>query len=98
MSRIILSDRGSFLGKSGEQFRITRKDEPDVLVPARKVEQILILGSGISVSSDAIQMADELGVEVVFAIYYGKPVARPIPAPLGGSVKTCSETLRLYFL
>ncbi|OPY55377.1 MAG: hypothetical protein A4E49_00444 [Methanosaeta sp. PtaU1.Bin112] len=48
MSRIILSDRGSFLGKSGEQFRITRKDETDVLVPARKVEQIMVLGSGIS--------------------------------------------------
>ncbi len=60
MSRIILSDRGSFLGKSGEQFRVTRKDEPEVLVPARKVEQILVLGSGISVSSDAIEMADEL--------------------------------------
>ena len=26
MSRIILTDRGSFLGKSGEQFRISRKD------------------------------------------------------------------------
>ena len=88
MSRIILSDRGSFLGKSGEQFRITRKDEPEVLVPARKVEQILVLGSGISVSSDAIGMADELGTEIGFASYYGKPLARLIPASLGGTVKT----------
>jgi hypothetical protein len=32
--RIILSERGSFLGKSGELFRITRKDEPEVLIPA----------------------------------------------------------------
>jgi hypothetical protein len=47
MSRIILSDRGSFLGKSGEQFHIIRKDWPDVLVPARKVQQILVLGKGI---------------------------------------------------
>jgi CRISPR/Cas system-associated endonuclease Cas1 len=61
MTRIILSDRGTYLGKSGDQFRISRKDEPDVLSPARKVEQILVLGSGISVSSDAIEMADELG-------------------------------------
>ncbi len=91
MSRIILSDRGSFLGKSGEQFRITRKDEPEVLVPARKVEQILVLGSGISVSSDAIWMADELGTEIVFASYYGKPLARLIPASLGGTVKTRRE-------
>ena len=67
MSRIILSDRGSFLGKSGEQFRITRKDGPEVLVPARKVQQILVLGSGISVSSDAVEMADQLGTEIVFA-------------------------------
>ncbi len=73
------------MGKSSEQFRITRKDLPDVLVPARGVEQILVLGSGISVSSDAIQMADELGVEVVFASYYGTPMARLIPASLGGT-------------
>ncbi len=33
MSRIILSDRGSFLGKSGEQFRVTRKDEPGCSSP-----------------------------------------------------------------
>ena len=91
MSRIILSDRGSFLGKSGEQFRITRKDEPEALVPARKVEQILVLGSGISVSSDAIWMADELGTEILFASYYGKPLARLIPASLGGTVKTRRE-------
>ncbi len=96
MSRIILSDRGSFLGKSGEQFRVTRKDEPDVLVPARKVEQILVLGSGISVSSDAIEMADELGVEIVFASYYGKPRARLIPASLGGTVKTRREQYHAY--
>jgi len=91
MSRIILSDRGSFLGKSGEQFRITRKDEPEVLIPARKMEQILVLGSGISVSSDAIEMADSLGVEIVFASYHGKPLARLVPATLGGTVRTRRE-------
>jgi CRISPR-associated protein Cas1 len=91
MPRIILSDRGEFLGKSGEQFRIARKEGSDVLVPARKVEQILILGSGITVSSDAIEMANEMGVEMVFANYYGKPQARLIPARLGGTVKTRRE-------
>lgn len=96
MSRIILSDRGSFLGKSGEQFRITRKDEPEVLVPARKVEQIMVLGSGISVSSDAIEMADDLGVEIVFASYYGKPKSRLIPASLGGTVRTRREQYHAY--
>lgn len=96
MSRIILSDRGSFLGKSGEQFRITRKEEPEVLIPARGVEQILILGSGISVSSDAIDMANDLGVEIAFASYYGKPLARLIPASLGGTVKTRREQYYAY--
>jgi len=96
MSRIILSDRGTFLGKSSEQFRISRKDLPDVLVPARGVEQILVLGSGISISSDAVQMADELGVEVVFANFYGKPLARLIPASLGGTVKTRREQYSAY--
>jgi CRISP-associated protein Cas1 len=96
MTRIILSDRGTYLGKSGDQFRISRKDEPDVLSPARKVEQILVLGSGISVSSDAIEMADELGVEIIFASYYGKPLSRLIPASFGGTVRTRREQYLAY--
>jgi len=96
MSRIILTDRGSFLGKSGEQFRISRKDEPEVLIPARKVEQITIMGSGISISSDAVEMADQMGAEIVFASYYGRPLARLIPASLGGTVKTRREQYRAY--
>lgn len=96
MPRIILSDRGTFLGKTGEQFRVLRRDEPDILIPARKVDQILVLGSGISVSSDAIEMANELGVEIVFASYYGKPLARLIPATMGGTVRTRREQYRAY--
>jgi hypothetical protein len=38
MTHIILSERGSFLGKSSEQFRVSRKDEEDILFAARKVE------------------------------------------------------------
>jgi len=72
MPRIILSDRGTFLGKTGEQFRVLRKDEPEILIPARKVDQILVLGSGISVSSDAIEMANELGVEIASSAFYNR--------------------------
>lgn len=96
MPRIILSDRGTFLGKTGEQFKVLRRDEPDILIPARKVDQILVLGSGISVSSDAIEMANELGVEIVFASYYGKPLARLIPASIGGTVRTRREQYHAY--
>lgn len=96
MTRIILSDRGAFLGKSGEQFRISRKDDPAVLRPARDVEQITIMGSGISISSDAIALADQMGVELVFTSYYGKPLSRLIPASLGGTVKTRREQYLAY--
>lgn len=96
MPRIIISDRGTFLGKTGEQFKVLRKDKPDILIPARKVDQIIVLGSGISVSSDAIQMANALGVEIVFASYYGKPLARLIPATIGGTVKTRREQYHAY--
>jgi hypothetical protein len=34
--RIILSERGTFLGKSSEQFRIIRKDRPKALISVRK--------------------------------------------------------------
>jgi len=41
-------------------------------------------------------MANELGVEIVFASYYGKPLARLIPATLGGTVKTRREQYYAY--
>lgn len=56
----------------------------------------MVLGSGISVSSDAVEMADDLGVEIVFASYYGKPKARLIPASLGGTVRTRREQYHAY--
>ena len=51
MPRIILSEHGAFLSKSGEQFRITRKDEQEVLIPAQEGgARSRVLGRGISVS------------------------------------------------
>jgi CRISPR-associated protein Cas1 len=41
-------------------------------------------------------MADELGVEIVFASYFGRPLARLIPASLGGTVKTRREQYYAY--
>jgi len=67
-----------------------------VLIPARNVEQITIMGSGISISSDAVEMADQMGTEIVFASYYGRPLARLIPASLGGTVRTRREQYRAY--
>lgn len=97
MTRLILTERGTYLGKTSEQFRIRVPNEKDVLRPAKKVDQIIVLGRGISVSADAIQLANENNVDMLFLSYYGKPIARIIPAKLGGTVKTRREQYLAYY-
>jgi CRISPR/Cas system-associated endonuclease Cas1 len=53
-----------------------------------------VLGSGIY--SDAVEMANQLGVEIVFASYFDRPQARLIPTSLGGTVKTHRVQYKAY--
>ncbi len=97
MSRLILTERGTYLGKSSEQFRISRKDKKDEARSAKGIDQIVIIGKSVSLSSDAIFLANENNIDILFLSYSGKPVARLIPAKLGGTVKTRREQYLSYY-
>ncbi|MHC1568699.1 MAG: CRISPR-associated endonuclease Cas1 [Candidatus Syntropharchaeia archaeon] len=96
MSRLILTERGTFLGKTGEQFKILRKEKKDETKPAINIDQIVIIGRSISISSDAVHLANDNNIDILFLSYSGKPIARLIPARMGGTVKTRREQYLAY--
>lgn len=53
--------------------------------PARKVAKIVISRPG-SISSGAVELATEHGIDIVYLGKYGKPYARVYPSKLGGPV------------
>lgn len=94
--RLILEDYGLFLGKSGNLFTVYQKGEKIKETSADKVEQIIIMGNGISLSSDAFLLASQKGIDVVFLDSLGRAKYRLLPAEFGGTVITRREQYRAY--
>ena len=65
MRTLLLSGYGLKLTTSGRTFRISSKDEKRYVSPA-DVDQILVSTSGVSISSSAVRLAMDYGIEIVF--------------------------------
>lgn len=65
MKTLMISGYGVKLSSSGRTFRISSKDERREISPA-DVDQIVISTSGVSVSSSAVRLAMNHGIEIVF--------------------------------
>ena len=72
--RIIIDEYGVRIGKRGERFIIQCKDQT-YEQSARDVTQIA-LTSGSSITTDAILLATEFGVDILISQRNGSPVAR----------------------
>lgn len=90
---LVLSEFGARLGKSGERLVVKRQEKPPVEFPARDVRNILITGQGISVSSDAVRLATEHGVDLTFMSISGEPFAKMIPVESFGKARRRREQL-----
>ena len=93
--QIILNDFGSFLGKKGDRFVIKIKDEKKEFAVS-KIDQILI-AAGSSISTDAIKLALQNEIDIVFLSGYGRPLGRIFPCKLGGTTLTRKKQLEAYY-
>ena len=66
MTIVVVSDFGSYIGKSKEQFRITHgmSEKPVSFIPAVKVKGILI-DTKVTISSGAFQLLRNHGIPVI---------------------------------
>lgn len=94
--QVIIDDYGAFLGKKGERFVVHHKEKPADEFPAESVEQILIIAAS-SVSTEAVKMAAERDIDIVYLSRIGKPFARVYPCRLGGTTLTRKCQLEAYF-
>lgn len=84
--QLIIDNFGAFLGKKGNRFVVKNGEEKQEF-SAENVTQIII-SSASSVSTDAIKLATEYGIDVVYTNYFGMPYARIYPCKLGGTTLT----------
>ena len=72
--QLVINTFGAHLRRQGDRFLVKAK-ERELAVSAHKVQSILIT-TGISLSSDALQLASEHNVDVVFLDRNGQPFSR----------------------
>jgi CRISPR-associated protein Cas1 len=96
-SHLVVSDFGSFLGKKGERLVVKRAGEVVLEAPFHDVEQVSILGSGVTLSTDVIKECSRQGIQLNFVSGSGDPYAKLVSPALTGTVVTRREQLLAYF-
>lgn len=79
--KLIINSEGVYLSKIGDCFCL-KKDGQKQEIAAKKVEQILITIS-TALTTDAIELAVENNIDIVFLKKYGKPFARVWHSKMG---------------
>ena len=79
--KLIINTPGIYLAKRGECFLLQKGEEKQEF-SSRKVEQILIT-TAAAISTDAIELAIENNIDIVFLKYNGKPLGRIWHSRLG---------------
>ena len=72
--QLVLNTYGAYLSRRGELFQVKVKDQ-STEISARKVSSILI-STGAAFSSDAVQLAVEKNIDILFLDKYGDPFGR----------------------
>ena len=95
--RFLVVDRhGVFLGKHSERLRVSRNGQVLEEVPLLDLEQVLVLGNGVALSSDAVRACTERGIPIAFLSPRGRVYARVVSPEMGGTVRTRREQVLAY--
>jgi CRISPR-associated protein Cas1 len=90
---LILTTFGTYLHRQGEMFLIKIKEQKQE-ISSRKVRSIVIT-TGASLSTDAIQLAIEKNIDIVFLDSLGQPYGRVWHGRPGSTIAIRREQLRL---
>lgn len=93
---LIVSNYGSFIGKTSERLVVKEKGKVVQEVPFFDLKQVTITTAGAALSSDAIRMCMEYGVQINFLSSTGQPYAKISSPQLTATVQTRREQLMAY--
>ena len=85
---LIVDQFGAYVGKHSERLQVKCKGELLVEAPLLTLDNVLVIGKGISISADALALCAEHGVPVHCVSSRGEPYAALYAAGLGGTVQT----------
>lgn len=93
---LFVDERGAFIGKHQGRLRVTKDKERRQELPIMHLEQVLVGGGGVTISSDAVRACSEEGIPIHFVSSSGTPYASLYSAGLTGTVLTRRAQLRAY--
>lgn len=93
---LIVEGKGTFVGKHQGRLRVMRAQKMVTEVPLIHLKQVLVIDTGVSISSDVVKVCCEEGIPIHFLTARGQPVAGVYSAGLTGTVKTRRAQLLAY--
>ncbi len=90
---LIINTRGAYLSKIDERFQVSIEGQKQEFA-AKKINKILITTSAL-ITTDALKLAVENNIDVVFLEYSGKPFARVWHSKLGSITTIRRKQLKL---
>ena len=98
--RIILENFGTYVSRRKNRFIISilnqEKKKERREYSADKISQIVFVKAG-SISTEAVKLAAERNIDIVYLNFRGEPYARIYPCKLGGTTLTRRKQLEAYF-
>ncbi len=87
---------GAFIARHQRRLRVLHEQQRLHEVPLLHLEQVIICGKGVGISSDAVRACSEEGIPIHFLGSSGTPYASLYSAGLTGTVLTRRAQLRAY--
>lgn len=91
--QLVINTYGSYLQKEGDLFKV-KTEEKVFEISAKKVESILI-ATAAYITTDAIKLAMENNIDIIFLNEYGDPYARVWHSKLGSTVAIRRKQLQV---
>lgn len=88
VEHLVVDEFGCHIGKYSERLKVTRAKETLAQAPLLHLESVVIAGSGVSVSAEAVRACTERGIPIHFISGRGTPYASLYSAGLTGTVLT----------
>ena len=92
--QLVINSYGSYLRKSGNCF-LVKKEEKSLEVAAGKISSILIATSAY-ITTDAIKLAVDNNIDIVFLDSFGEPYGRVWHPKLGSTTLIRRRQLEIY--
>lgn len=85
---LIVEGNGLFLGKHQGRLRVSRQGKTVSEAPVIHLQQVIVVDSGVAISSDVVRTCAEEGIPIHFLTTNGQHVAGLYAAGLNGTVLT----------